>query len=280
LEDENGSKAPFAVLFDSDGVIVDTEGISLTSFRQATREFIGTDLTEEEVEEACGLRDVDIVSRLARNYEVSIDLEAYRERKSQLYIEEAEKHPVRSFPGVVDLLEHLRHERIPYALASSGPRVKIEFNLRLARIRHLFPVIVSGEEVDRGKPEPDVFVEAARRIGMEPIRCVVVEDSINGIRAAKAGRMATLAVTNTFGQYQLHQADRIVDTLEGLKVADFHQLVLANQSSGGPVGPVGPVGPGGPGGPMGPGGPGGPGGPEKAPEPKPLPRRMNITSLS
>lgn len=267
LDDEHGSNAPFAVLFDSDGVIVDTEGISLISFRQATREFIGCDLSEEEIESACGLRDVDIVSRLARAYDVKIDLEAYRQRKTDLYHEQAEKHPVRVFPGVVELLELLRHERIPFALASSGPRAKIEFNLRSARIRKLFTVIVSGEEVERGKPEPDVFLEAARRIGMEPLRCVVVEDSINGIRAARVGRMASLAVSNTFNPYQLRQADRIVETLERIKVADLHQLVLNNVQSGGAGVPAS-------------GAPGAANPNEEIPIPEAQRRKLGVSSLS
>ncbi len=229
MEGEPSSSAPFGVIFDSDGVIVDTETISLVTFRQATREFLGRELSDDEVESACGLRDSDIVARLRRNYDVAIDLEAYRARKAELYRQEAEKEPIRTFPGVVELLEHLRHERIPYALASSGPRRKIDYNLRSADMRSHFTVVVSGEEVERGKPEPDLFFEAARRMGVEPARCVVVEDSINGIRAAKAAGMAVLAVTNTFGSYQLHQADRVVESLERIRVPDLYQLVLRKQ---------------------------------------------------
>lgn len=220
------SGAPFAVLFDSDGVIVDSEKISLQSFCQTSEEFIGAPLSDEEIESACGLRDADIAVRLHRVYGVKVDVEAYKARKAELYRQQATNNPIQAFAGVVELLENLRAERIPYALASSGPRWKIDFNMQQAGLSSAFEVIVSGEEVPRGKPEPDVFLEAAARLHVPPDRCVVIEDSINGIRAARAAGMACLAVTNTFGPYQLHQADRIVESLETVQANDLGRLVL------------------------------------------------------
>ncbi len=225
-EEYGASNAPFAVLFDSDGVIVDSEHISLIAFRQATEEALGAPLPEEEIEAACGLRDSDIVARLRRHFTVDVDLDAYSRRKGELYREQARENPVRPFPGVRELLENLREQRIPFALASSGPRWKICFNLQSAELTELFDVIVSGEDVERGKPEPDIFIEAARRVGVAPERCLVVEDSINGIRAARAAGMACLAITNTFHSYQLNQADRIVESLERLSVNDLARLVF------------------------------------------------------
>ncbi len=224
--DSFASGAPFAVLFDSDGVVVDSEQISLVAFRQATEEFIGAPLPEDEIEAACGLRDADIVARMARRFGVAVDIEAYKDRKASLYRYYAEEKSVHAFAGVRELLDHLSEQRIPYALASSGPRWKIEYNLAAANLRHLFPVAVSGEEVERGKPEPDVFIEAARRVGMDPRRCVVIEDSVNGVRAARAAGMACMAVTNTFAPFQLHQADRIVESLERITADDLGRLVF------------------------------------------------------
>ena len=86
--------------------------------------------------------------------------------------------------------------RWPLAIASSSNPELIEVVLRAAGLRELFPVAVSSEEVARGKPAPDVYLEAARRLGVEPARCVAVEDSHNGIRSAKAAGMRVVAVPN------------------------------------------------------------------------------------
>jgi HAD superfamily hydrolase (TIGR01509 family) len=184
---------PDAVIFDLDGVLVDSEqlwneakealvrdaggswredaprtmmGMSSTEWSAYLRDELGVDRDVEEISR-------DVVSRMERLYR--------------------EKLPL--LPGAVEAVRSL-HARWPLGLASSSNREIIDLVLEVAGLAPLFAATVSSEEVERGKPAPDVYLEAAGRIGAEPGRCVAVEDSSNGIRAAAAARMRVIAVPN------------------------------------------------------------------------------------
>ena len=121
-------------------------------------------------------------------------------------------------PGAVDAVKRLG-ERWPLGLASSSNRALIDRVLELSRLARWFRVTVSSEEVARGKPAPDVYLEAARRLGVDPARAAAVEDSHNGIRAARAAGMAVIAIPNAQfppGEEALAEADLVLDSLREL----------------------------------------------------------------
>ncbi len=121
-------------------------------------------------------------------------------------------------PGAREAVERLA-ERWPLALASSSNRELIDLALELMGIAHLFKATVSSEEVGRGKPAPDVYLEAARRLDVEANRAAAIEDSHNGIRAAKAAGMRVIAIPNQHfppDEEALAQADVVLDSLAGL----------------------------------------------------------------
>ena len=121
-------------------------------------------------------------------------------------------------PGAVDAVKRLG-ERWPLGLASSSNRALIDRVLELSRLARWFRVTVSSEEVARGKPAPDVYLEAARRLGVDPARAAAVEDSHNGIRAARAAGMAVIAIPNAQfppGEEALDEADLVLDALREL----------------------------------------------------------------
>ncbi len=121
-------------------------------------------------------------------------------------------------PGAVDAVKRLG-ERWPLGLASSSNRALIDRVLELSGLARWFRVTVSSEEVARGKPAPDVYLEAARRLGVDPARAAAVEDSHNGIRAARAAGMAVIAIPNAQfppGEEALAEADLVLDSLREL----------------------------------------------------------------
>lgn len=203
------------MIFDNDGVLVDSEHISLQAYRQAIHEQ-GVDLREEDDMRYCGLTDADIIRDMCTAYGADLDLALFSERKRVLYFELADAAgQMRVFPGVRELLESLRAADVPYALASSGSREKIAFNLNHAGIADMIPLIVSGEDFHRGKPDPEIFLCAAEKLGLPAARCAIVEDSINGLKAARAAEGFAVGVTNTFPREILEPyADLVVDSLE------------------------------------------------------------------
>ena len=129
-----------------------------------------------------------------------------KERVHEIY-HDLIQQKLRPHPGAKKLLQELSRRPGKVALASSSDHVKINASLKAAGIpADAFDLIVSGEEVPRKKPSPDIYLETARRIGADPSECVVIEDAVNGVQAAKAAGMTCIAVTNSFSGETLAEA--------------------------------------------------------------------------
>ena len=206
-------------MFDLDGVLIDSEHVWDEVRRQlaeerggtwhdnASRDMMGMSSLEwsRYMRERVGLQEepedisAEVVRRLEERYRTDLPLIAGAEQ------------------AVERLAEHW-----PLALASSSNRELIDLVLESTGLGRFFRASVSSEEVARGKPAPDVFLEAARRLGADPVRCAAVEDSENGIRAAKAAGMHTIAIPNP--QYPpeadaLAEADAVLDVIDDLSPA-------------------------------------------------------------
>lgn len=216
-----------AVIFDNDGVLVDSEGISAEAFVRAAGEQ-DVVIDPGHMERYCGLTDSDIAADLATMGVGSLDLPRFEGRKRDLYFEMAVGDPgVRVFPGVRRLVEALREAWVPFAVASSGSGNKVAFNLERAGLADLFEHRVSAELVHRGKPDPEIFLKAAEMLGIEPSRCVVIEDSINGLKAARAAGMTAVGVATTFAADRLEPyADHVVGSLADVTVERLRGFVL------------------------------------------------------
>jgi HAD superfamily hydrolase (TIGR01509 family) len=208
-----------AVVFDLDGVLVDSEQLwdevreQLAGERggrwheSAQAEMMGMSSAEWSVymHDVIGLAEspekinAEVVRRLLERYRVSLPL----------------------LPGAVEAVERLA-ARWPLGLASSSNREVIDAVLEAARIGERFRATVSSEEVERGKPAPDVYLEAARRLGVEPVTCTAVEDSRNGIRSAHAAGMRVIAIPNPHyppSDDALALADAVLESLDELTAA-------------------------------------------------------------
>jgi HAD superfamily hydrolase (TIGR01509 family) len=210
-----------AIIFDLDGVLVDSEGIGFTTLRALLREH-GVDYREEDNEPFIGVNDRDHFAALKARYGIAPSVEELIAEQTSRLLAQLETGAV-PMPGVPGVVERLRAARYPLAVASSSLPTVVEGRLRAVGVRHLFDAVVSSFEVPRGKPAPDVFTEAARRLGVAAAACLVVEDSAHGLAGAKAAGMRC-AVVQTAGRWPrgAEHADARLETL-----LDLEPLLLA-----------------------------------------------------
>lgn len=180
------------VLFDMDGLMFDTERLGREGWLHAAAR-LGVDIPEEVIAQMRGTG----VEQCREIFNRAIPGELY-DRAHEIRLAYAgaqiERHGVPVKPGLVELLEYLRQKHIPAVLATSTGREQAERYLELAGVRDYFAAAVYGPEVNRPKPAPDIFQTAASAIGADPTRCVVLEDSPNGLRAARAAGCRAIVV--------------------------------------------------------------------------------------
>lgn len=177
-----------------DGVLVDTEHL-WDEVREALTDEWGGRYTPEAQEAMMGMSSLEWSRYLHETVGLREPPEVINDEVVRRMLERYETHlPV--VPGAVEAVERLAASGLRLAVASSSNRVLIDAVLRCLQLTHWFEATVSSEEVARGKPAPDVYLEAARRLGVEPSACVAVEDSASGIRAAHAAGMRVLAYPN------------------------------------------------------------------------------------
>lgn len=213
----------YAVLWDMDGVLVDTECFHWQAWENLSRE-TGLPMTYEDFQRTFGWRNEEILREL-----LGPDISTQRvaelgDRKEELY-RDAVRGNVKPLPGAIELLRELRAAGFRQAVASSAPRANIELILQELEINADFAAVLCDRDVERGKPDPQIFLRAAGRVGVVPSRCVVIEDAVMGVRAGKRAGMACLAVTTTHPAEGLSQADRVVASLAEVTVEDVRRLL-------------------------------------------------------
>jgi haloacid dehalogenase superfamily, subfamily IA, variant 3 with third motif having DD or ED/haloacid dehalogenase superfamily, subfamily IA, variant 1 with third motif having Dx(3-4)D or Dx(3-4)E/beta-phosphoglucomutase family hydrolase len=213
-----------AFIFDMDGVIIDSEPLHFEVDELTGRHF-GVDVNKEYLERFVGMTNPEMWRIIREEHGIPHTVDeiiAFQSEKKLRHLEALEIEPI---DGIRDLLEELRRHDIAIGLASSSPRVFIEAVLAKFKIRDDFTCIVSGEEVANGKPAPDIYLEAARQLGVSPEQCVVLEDSRNGALAAKRAGMRCIGFANpNSGHQDLSAADRIVRSIGEIKVAGLMNI--------------------------------------------------------
>lgn len=222
-----------AVIFDFNGIIVDDEPIHFRLFQRVFAEE-GIDLAEATYyQRYLGFDDRGAFLAGFRDHGRAIGpakLQQLIARKADYY-QEAIRNHVAIFPGVRALVEDLaRH--VPLAVASGALRQEIETILQTAGLLSHFRAIVSAEDVQQGKPEPEIFIKALAALNesngagaaIAPIDCVVIEDSKEGVRGARQAGMKCLAVTNSHPSELLQEADAIVASLEEVTLPYLRRL--------------------------------------------------------
>ena len=214
--------APRAVIFDIDGTIVDNMHLHAEAFAVFAERHGLSDLTKEDRARLDGRRNSEIFPILFNRDVARDEWQSYESEKEGLY-RELSKGRLRPVQGLHTLIERLKREGIPTALATSAPLLNVEHTLAELDLAAAFPIIVRGDEVARGKPAPDVFIEAARRLGIDAAGCLVFEDAPVGIEAAHAAGMRVVALTTSFQAAHFAQLEP-PPTLVCCNIDDYLQL--------------------------------------------------------
>jgi HAD superfamily hydrolase (TIGR01509 family) len=197
-----------AVLFDMDGVLADSEHLINAAAVQMFHE-LGVAVQPLDFKPFIGTGENRYLGGVAAKYGVALDLEQAKRRTYEIYLSLVPRE-LKVFPGACELVRACRAAGLRLALASSADRIKIDANLRHIGLPiEFWDAVVTAEDVEHRKPAPDIFLAAARKMGIDPRECVVVEDAINGIQAARSAGMRCVAVAQSFPADQLSQADLV-----------------------------------------------------------------------
>ncbi|MBK7132976.1 MAG: HAD-IA family hydrolase [Bacteroidales bacterium] len=205
------------VLFDMDGVLVDSESyISLAAILMFKE--MGVIVSPEDFKPFTGMGENRYIGGVAEKHGIVVNIEKVKARTYQIY-EELVKGKLYPLPGSHEFVAKCRSKGFKLALATSADRIKMEVNLReIGLSSGTFNSIITGLDVEKKKPAPDIYIKAAKSIGLEPNECLVVEDAVSGVKAGKAAGCKCLAVTTSFDAAALSEADWICESL--LEVPD------------------------------------------------------------
>ena len=202
-----GRSDAVAAVFDCDGTLVDSEPLAGEAWRRALAPY-GYAVTDEDLANTVGIPYARTHAYLAERAEIPAAAALWPELSRELYsLIDAELTP---FDDALAAVAELRRQSVRIAVASSSPRERLDRTLARAGLE--FAITIAGDEVEHGKPAPDMFLLAAERLGVQPARCVVIEDSPPGVAAGKAAGMPTLGVQRVPGT-DLSAADRVVETI-------------------------------------------------------------------
>lgn len=211
-----------ACIFDLDGVLVDTAKYHFIAWKKLADE-MKIPFTESDNERLKGVSRMDSLDIILGLGGVTLpddEKQQLADRKNKWFVDFVNRMtPDEIFPGVVELLKLLREKNIDVGLASSSKNAPAV--VRLLHIEHQFDTIVDGSMVERAKPDPELFLLAAKRLHMNPADCVVFEDAESGVAAAKRAGMKCVGVGSVDN---LHQADFIVKQISDFKLTDLEKL--------------------------------------------------------
>lgn len=211
-----------ACIFDLDGVIVDTAHYHFLAWRRLAKE-IGIELTEADNERLKGvsrMRSLEIILELGGLSFSEHDKENMANKKNTWFVDYLERMaPEEIFPGVRSLIKNIREMGIKLALASSSKNAKTV--IQLLHIHRDFDTVIDGTMVTHSKPDPEIFLLAAKKLGVNPIDCVVFEDAEAGVAAALAAGMKCVGVGSPI---QLRQANKVITKTGEFQIAELEEL--------------------------------------------------------
>lgn len=213
-----------AVIFDMDGVISDTQNLHALVDVMIMKRY-GIILTEEDINrEFAGIPDEEMFNKVFNLHGVRGNLQKAIKEKWGIMMDRADDS-ITPVAGAVELIDKLRQQKLKLAVASSSPLVFIHTVLSKLNIKEKFEVITSAQEVEKGKPHPEIFLLTARRLGAKQTQCLVIEDSLNGMRAAKEAGMRCIGLVRKGkpkGAEDNYPADIIVNNLKELNLKQIN----------------------------------------------------------
>ena len=209
-----------AVIFDLDGVMVDSERVHIEAEKQTMLKY-GVRISSEELRRYTGTTARFMFTELVEKYKLNTTFEKIFSEKEEILFKLMEKN-VQPTKGIIELLEKLKRENIKLAIASSSHKRLITYVLEKLNIVDLFDSIVSSEDVIYGKPNPEIFLRAANELNVNPVECSVIEDSKLGVEAAKSAGMKCVGYRNPdSGNQDLSKADVVIDNFSALNLREL-----------------------------------------------------------
>ena len=182
-----------AIIFDMDGLMLDTEPLYKAAWQAAAAE-LDHQIDDRFYARLVGRPTADCEQELVGQFGPDFPLDRFRARWPTLWQAEVAAHGIQQKPGLLAFLSFLDEQGLPVAVATSSERDYMAFSMRHAGLEGRFEIVVTGDEVARGKPAPDIYLEAARRLQVDPTTCVALEDSEAGVLAASRAGMRTLLI--------------------------------------------------------------------------------------
>lgn len=207
-----------AVIFDMDGLMLDTERIALIGWKHGAKE-LGIDISDEFMHKAIGMNKQSMRELYYSAYDDEIPFETLHERSRGKILDIIDKQGIGLKQGLLPLLDYLDITGIRKAVGTSTSSAGARRNLTKAGILDRFEVLACGDEVENGKPAPDIFLLAAKRLNLRPDECIVLEDSENGVRAAYAAGIRVIVVPD------IKKPSLEVERLSFAKVASLYEAI-------------------------------------------------------
>lgn len=209
------------IIFDMDGVLLDSEKL-YTDMNQIFFKKLGAAISRTEHQTFVGISATKMWTYIKDKFKLSHSIDELKELERELKHTTLKETTLVPTFGVIDFLEFLKQKDYTTAIASSGLKKNIDLILQKLDMEKYFDFIVSGEQVQKGKPEPDIFLRVADRYNIHPKDCIVIEDSTNGVLAAKAANMFCIGYYNpNSGNQDLSKADMVIDNFKDQKLFDL-----------------------------------------------------------
>lgn len=205
-----------AIIFDMDGVIINSEPLHLKIEKELVEE-LGGNLTDEELESFVGTTDYNMWSTFKEMFNLEPPVEELIEIKKDRFMKRIDE--VKLVDNFMDFMLSLYNEGYLLAIASSNNRRIVDAVVNKFQLSKYMKFVISGEEVKKGKPDPEIFLAAAKKMNLNPNDCIVIEDATNGVKAAKAAGMKCIGLKNIdSGNQDLSEADLIIKNFNELNL--------------------------------------------------------------
>ncbi|MBU2632478.1 HAD family phosphatase [Patescibacteria group bacterium] len=215
-----------AVIFDMDGLMLDTEPAMSASYEAVIKEYGKKPIFDSKTGllHQVGLGKV-IMNQILEKHNIKEDIEILRQKRRSYYLKIMEKKELLLMKGLTKIINLLKAKNIKLAVASNSNIGGIKRNLKKIKLNSFFEVLSSGEQVENYKPYPDIYLETAKRLNLAPSECLVLEDSESGVESGKAAGMKAIAVPSKYTKHQdFSKADLIVNSLEEITWEKIQKL--------------------------------------------------------
>jgi HAD superfamily hydrolase (TIGR01509 family) len=200
-------------IFDLDGLLVDTESLQWQGWREVLKPF-GISLSEKDYLKYAGKAGTIIEAELIKDYNLNIEKGSLLKRKEDLLLRWLRVKSLKTFPFAKKAIKLFKKFKIKVAVVSGGPRNEVEFKLKKIRLYSLVDVIISGSDIKRGKPNPDIYLLGVEKLNLKPKDCISFEDTEHGVKSAKLAGLICVSIPNEFSKKQnFSKADAKFDNL-------------------------------------------------------------------